>query len=155
MKTAIYPGSFDPITYGHIDVLKRALKVFDKVIVLVADNPDKKCVFSASKRVEMIKEAVKDLKNVEVDSTSGLTVNYAKKVGAVCLIRGLRAVTDFEYEFKMSAANEYIDPSIDEVFFMSHAETSFISSSTVNELYRSGVDISSLVPPSVLKAYKE
>lgn len=155
MKTAIYPGSFDPITYGHIDVLKRALKVFDKVIVLVADNPDKKCVFSASKRVEMIKEAVKGLKNVEVDSTSGLTVSYAKKVGAVCLIRGLRAVTDFEYEFKMSAANEYIDPSIDEVFFMSHAETSFISSSTVNELYRSGVDISSLVPPSVIKAYKD
>ena len=102
----------------------------------------------------MIKEAVKGIKNVEVDSTNGLTVAYAKKVGAKCLIRGLRAVTDFEYEFKMSAANEYIDPSIDEVFFMSHAETSFISSSTVNELYRSGVDISNLVPASVIKAYK-
>lgn len=154
MKVAVYPGSFDPITNGHLDVLNRALKVFDKVIVLVADNPDKKCVFSVEERVNIIKEAVKGVKNVEVDSTSGLTVNYAKKAGAVCLIRGLRAVTDFEYEFKMSAANEYIDPSIDEIFFMSHTETSFISSSTVNELYRSGVDISHLVPVSVIEAYK-
>lgn len=154
MKIAVYPGSFDPITNGHLDILKRALKVFDKVIVLVADNADKHYVFTVKERVEMIKEAVKGLKNVEVDYTDGLTVNYAKKVGASCLIRGLRAVTDFEYEFKMSAANEFIDPSIDEVFFMSHAETSFISSSTVNELYKSGVDISKLVPPSVIKAYK-
>lgn len=154
MKIAVYPGSFDPITNGHLDILKRALKVFDKVIVLVADNADKHYVFTAKERVEMIKEAVKGLKNVEVDYTDGLTVSYAKKVGASCLIRGLRAVTDFEYEFKMSAANEFIDPSIDEVFFMSHAETSFISSSTVNELYKSGVDISKLVPPSVIKAYK-
>ncbi len=154
MKVAVYPGSFDPITNGHLDILKRALKVFDKVIVLVADNPDKKYIFSSKERVEMIKEAIKGLKGAEVDSTNGLTVSYAKKVGANCLIRGLRAVTDFEYEFKLSAANEYIDPSIDEVFFMSHAETSFISSSTVNELYRSGVDISGLVPESVLKAYK-
>lgn len=154
MKIAVYPGSFDPITNGHLDVLERALKVFDKVIVLVADNPDKKCVFSVKERVDIIKKAVKGLKNVEVDSTSGLTVSYAKKAGAVCLIRGLRAVTDFEYEFKMSAANEYIDPSIDEIFFMSHTETSFISSSTVNELYRSGVDISHLVPASVIEAYK-
>ncbi len=154
MRIAVYPGSFDPITNGHLDVLKRSLKVFDKVIVLVADNPEKKCVFSMSERVEIIKEATKGMKNVEVDSTTGLTVKYAKKVGAVCLIRGLRAVTDFEYEFKISAANEYIDPSIDEIFFMSHAETSFISSSAVNELYSSGVDISKLVPEAVLKAYK-
>ena len=154
MKVAVYPGSFDPITNGHLDILERSLKVFDKVIVLVADNPDKKYIFSSKERVDMIKEATKHLPNVEVDSTKGLTVAYAKKVGANCLIRGLRAVTDFEYEFKMSAANEYIDPSIDEVFFMSHAETSFISSSTVNELYRSGVDISNLVPASVIEAYK-
>ena len=154
MKKAIYPGSFDPITNGHLDILERSLKVFDKVIVLVASNPDKKYIFSSKERVEMIKDAIKGLKNVDVDATEGLTVAYAKKVGANCLIRGLRAVTDFEYEFKLSAANEYIDSSIDEVFFMSHAETSFISSSTVNELYRSGVDISKLVPASVVKAYK-
>ncbi len=155
MAVAVYPGSFDPITNGHLDVLYRALKVFDKVIVLVADNPDKKYKFTTQERVEMIKEAIKGVKNVEVDYTNGITVKYAKKVGASCLIRGLRAVTDFEYEFKLSAANEYIDPSIDEVFFMSHAETSFISSSTIDELHKGGVDISSLVPSSVIKMYQK
>ena len=154
MKRAIYPGSFDPITNGHLDVLKRALEVFDEVIVLVADNPNKKSKFSASERVEMIKEAVKGLKGVSVDSYSGITVEYAKAHNAKCLIRGLRAVTDFEYEFKLSATNNYIDKDIDMVFFMSHNETSFISSSTIDEMERSGVDISHLVPPSVVEAYK-
>lgn len=155
MSRAVYPGSFDPITNGHLDVLKRALKVFDEIIVLVADNPNKKSKFSATKRVEMIKEATKDLKGVSVDSTSGITVEYAKKHNAKCLIRGLRAVTDFEYEFQLSATNNFIDPDIDMVFFMSHSETSFISSSTIDELYRNGVDISDLVPHSVLEAYKK
>lgn len=154
MKTAIYPGSFDPITNGHLDILKRATKVFDKVIILVADNANKKHVFSAEERVVMIKEAIKDFANVEVDSTSGLTVKYAKEVGACCLIRGLRAVTDFEYELKLAAANHYVDSDIDEIFFMASAEHGFLSSSMVNELYTSGVDISKLVPLSVLKMYK-
>lgn len=156
MKIAVYPGSFDPITNGHIDVLKRALNVFDKVIVLVADNPNKKSKFSTQEKVTMIKEAIEELHldGASVDSYSGLSVEYAKKHGAACLIRGLRAVTDFEYEFKLSAANHYIDSSIDEIFFMSHAETSFISSSVVDELYSSGVDISSLVPNSVIKMFK-
>ena len=132
MKRAIYPGSFDPITNGHLDVLKRALKVFDEVIVLVAVNANKKSKFTSSERVEMIKEATKDLKGVSVDSTEGLSVDYAKKHGANCLIRGLRAVTDFEYEFSLSATNEFIDPSIDMVFFMSHSETTFISSSSID-----------------------
>lgn len=156
MKIAVYPGSFDPITNGHIDVLKRALNVFDKVIVLVADNPNKKSKFTTQEKVTMIKEAIEELhlEGASVDSYSGLSVEYAKKHGAACLIRGLRAVTDFEYEFKLSAANHYIDSSIDEIFFMSHAETSFISSSVVDELYSSGVDISSLVPNSVIKMFK-
>ncbi|MCQ2793387.1 MAG: pantetheine-phosphate adenylyltransferase [Bacilli bacterium] len=154
MKIAVYPGSFDPITNGHLDILKRALAVFDKVIVLVAYNKDKKCVFSVNERIEMIKDAVKELKNVEVDSTDGLTLAYAKKAKACCLVRGLRAVTDFEYEFKMAEANHYIDKSIEEVFFMSNSEYSFISSSMVNELHLSGVKIDSLVPASVIKAYK-
>lgn len=154
MKTAIYPGSFDPITNGHLDILKRATKVFDKVIILVADNANKKHVFSAEERVVMIKEAIKDFANVEVDCTSGLTVKYAKEVGACCLIRGLRAVTDFEYELKLAAANHYVDSDIDEIFFMASAEHGFLSSSMVNELYTSGVDISKLVPSSVLKMYK-
>ncbi len=154
MKKAIYPGSFDPITNGHLDILKRALKVFDEVIVLVASNPNKKSRFSAPERVKMVSEAVKGFKGVSVDSTNELTVEYAKKHGASHLIRGLRAVTDFEYEFSLSATNEFIDNSIDMVFFMSHSETNFISSSSVDELYRNGVDISKLVPPSVMKMYK-
>lgn len=154
MKRAIYPGSFDPITNGHLDVLTRALKVFDEVIVLVAINPNKKSKFTPLERVTMIKEATKDLKGVIVDSTEGLTVKYAKEHNATCLIRGLRAVTDFEYEFALSATNEFIDDSIDMVFFMSHAETSFISSSSIDELHKKGIDISNLVPPSVVKMYK-
>ena len=154
MKVAIYPGSFDPITNGHLDVLKRSLEVFDKVVVLVAINPDKSSRFSPAERVEMIKEAVKDLKNVEVDSTTGLTVEYAKKHGAKHLIRGLRAVTDFEYEFQLAVANEFADSDIDMVFFMARGETTYITSSMIMELNKNGVDVSTLVPNSVLKRLK-
>ncbi|MCQ3034915.1 MAG: pantetheine-phosphate adenylyltransferase [Bacilli bacterium] len=154
MKIAVYPGSFDPITVGHIDIVTRALRVFDKVIILVADNPNKKSRFLVKDRIEMIKDSVKGLGNVEVDSTSGLSIKYAKEHGATHMIRGLRAVTDFEYEFQFSEANEYIDSSIDIVFFMSHKETTFISSSSIDELYKNGIDISSLVPKAVLEAYK-
>lgn len=155
MKVAVYPGSFDPITNGHIDVLKRALKVFDKVIVLIASNKDKHNRFSIDERVEMTKEALKEIKGVEVDFTDGLTVEYAKTHGATFLIRGLRAVTDFEYEFQLSAANSYIDSSIDVVFFMSHNETTFISSSTIDSMVKNNVDISGLVPEAVVKMYKK
>ena len=153
MKVAIYPGSFDPITNGHLEILKRALGIFDKVIVLVAVNDNKKSRFSVDERVAMIKEAVDDSR-VEVDSYNGLTVEYAKKHGANHLIRGLRAVTDFEYEFSLASANDYIDSSIDTVFLMSKVEKSFINSSMIMELYRSGVDVSNLVPPSVIKRLK-
>lgn len=155
MKIAVYPGSFDPITNGHIDVLNRALNVFDKVILLIADNSSKKSRFSISERLEMTKEAVKNIKGVEVDSTQGLTVEYAKKHNAKFLIRGLRAVTDFEYEFQLSATNAYIDSSIDVVFFMSHNETTFISSSAIDSMQKNNVDISHLVPSSVIKMYKK
>ena len=153
MKVAIYPGSFDPITNGHLEILKRALNIFDKVIVLVAVNPNKKSRFSPEDRVTMIKEAVDD-KRVEVDASTGLTVEYAKKHGASHLIRGLRAVTDFEYEFSLASANDFIDSSIDTVFLMSKAEKSFINSSMIMELHQNGVDVSDLVPPSVLKRLK-
>ena len=153
MKVAIYPGSFDPITNGHLEILKRALNIFDKVIVLVAVNPNKKSRFSPEDRVAMIKEAVND-NRVEVDASTGLTVEYAKKHGASHLIRGLRAVTDFEYEFSLASANDFIDSSIDTIFLMSKAEKSFINSSMIMELYQSGVDVSDLVPPSVIKRLK-
>ena len=153
MKVAVYPGSFDPITNGHLEILKRALNIFDKVIILVAVNPNKKSRFTAKERVDMIKEAVDD-KRVEVDCSEGLTVEYAKKHGASHLIRGLRAVTDFEYEFSLASANDFIDSSVDTVFLMSKAEKSFINSSMIMELYQSGVDVSDLVPPSVIKRLK-
>ena len=153
MKVAVYPGSFDPITNGHLEILKRALNIFDKVIMLVAVNPNKKTRFNVEERVAMIKEAVND-ERVIVDSSEGWTVEYAKKHGASHLIRGLRAVTDFEYEFSLASANDFIDSSIDTVFLMSKAEKSFINSSMIMELYQSGVDISALVPPSVLKRLK-
>ena len=153
MKVAVYPGSFDPITNGHLEVLKRALNIFDKVIMLVAINDNKKARFSVEERVAMIKEAVDD-ERVEVDSYNGLTVEYAKKHNAQHLIRGLRAVTDFEYEFSLASANDFIDSSIDTVFLMSKAEKSFINSSMIMGLYESGVDISALVPPSVVKRLK-
>ena len=154
MKIAVYPGSFDPITNGHLEILDRALNIFDKVIMLVAVNPNKKTRFSAEERVAMIKEAINNPR-VEVDSFDGLTVKYAKEHGAHHLIRGLRAVTDFEYEFSLASANDYIDESIDTVFLMSKVEKSFINSSMIMELYQSGVDVSALVPASVLKRLKE
>ena len=155
MIIAICPGSFDPITNGHIDILKRSLEVFDEVIILVADNQDKKSRFSAEERITMIKDAVKGFNNVKVDSTHGLTVEYAKKAGAKHLIRGLRAVTDFEYEFSIEAANKFIDSSIESVFFMANSQYSFLSSSTIDRMYRENVDISMLVPNSVIEMYKK
>lgn len=153
-KIAVYPGSFDPITNGHLDILKRALDIFDEVIVLVGVNPDKKSHFSASERVNMIKEAINDPR-VKVDSNDGLTVKYAKEHGATHLIRGLRAVTDFEYEFQLASANDFAsDGEIDSVFLMSKAEKSFISSSSIMELVKNGIDVSNLVPKSVIKRLK-
>lgn len=149
MKIAVYPGSFDPITNGHLDVLIRSSKVFDKVVVLVAINPHKQGRFSIEERIEMIKSAVKDIKNVEVDSYEGLTVDYAKKIGAKHLIRGLRAVSDFEYEFQLNSANKFACSDIDMIFFMSSTNNSFINSSTIIEMSEAGIDVSSLVPSLV------
>lgn len=155
MKIAIYPGSFDPITLGHMDILNRALEIFDKVIVLIADNPDKESRFTIKERLDMVKSAVKDLKKVEVDYSSGLTVKYAKEHNAKHLIRGLRAVSDFEYEFALASANEFIDSDIDMVFFMSRGDKNFISSSMIVTLYNQGVDVTHLVPISVVEHLKK
>jgi len=155
MKKAVYPGSFDPITNGHLDILERSLKVFDEVIVLVADNPNKASRFSVDERVHMIKEATKGIKGVKVDSTSGLTVDYANKVNAKHLVRGLRTVTDFKYEYKLAEAYHETDPSIDLVFFMADEKHSSISSSKVAEMVKENKDIKSLVPESVNKMYQK
>ena len=155
MSKAIYPGSFDPITNGHLDILNRALEVFDEVIILVADNQEKKSRFTVEERVEMIKEAIKDIKGASVDSSHGLTVKYAKEHGAKHLIRGLRAVSDYEYEFSLAEANRFIDNSIDMVFFMANSEYSFISSSAIHDMHSHSIDISKLVPESVVKMYKK
>ena len=155
MKIAIYPGSFDPFTNGHLDILNRACAVFDKVIVLVAINPAKKGLFTIEERVEVLREILGGRENVEVDSYEGLTVEYAQKRGAKHIIRGLRAVTDFEYEYQLSSANRFANPAIDMVFFMASVDHSFVSSSVVNELRRNGADVSALVPPAVITAYEK
>lgn len=155
MKIAVYPGSFDPITNGHLDILDRAIPLFDKIIILVAVNENKKSIFSPEERVKMIKEGTKHLNNVEVDFYNGLTVSYAKAHGATYLIRGLREMTDFEYELQLYKANEFIDSSIDCLYFMSRSTNSFISSSSIHEMKKNKIDVSNLVPNSVIEMYKE
>lgn len=152
-RIGIYPGSFDPITNGHLDIIKRASKLFDEVIVLVAVNNHKNNRFDVNTRVRLIKESIKCFDNVSVDYSNGLTVEYAKMHNAVALIRGIRVSSDFEYEWELAAANEYIDPEVEMVFLMSHKENTFISSSAINELFLNGVDISPLVPKVVLEEY--
>lgn len=154
-KVAVYPGSFDPITNGHLDILARALKIFDEVVILVAINPNKKGLFDVNEKINLIKEATKYIKGVKVAKTDGLSIDYAKKIKAKALIRGLRAVSDFEYEFALSASNEYINKDIEMLFFMAHKETSFISSSSIIELYKNGVDITPLVPKCVINELKK
>lgn len=151
-KIAIYPGSFDPITNGHLDIIKRASLIFDEVIVLVAYNENKNnSRFKVLERIDMIKDAIKDFNNVKVDSYSGLTIDYAKKHNSKFLIRGLRVVSDFEYEWSYAAGNSFIDPSIEIVCLMAKKENTFISSSAIIEFASNNVDVSKLVPESVNK----
>ena len=149
MKIAIYPGSFDPITLGHLDVLSDGAKMFDKVIIAVLNNSAKKGFLSVEERVSLIKESVKHLDNVEVDSFDGLTVEYAKKKNATILLRGLRAVSDFEYEMQLSQTNRALSEDIKTVFLMTKPEYNFISSSTVKEILQNDGDISKFVSPEV------
>lgn len=149
MKIAIYPGSFDPITKGHLDILKNAAEIFDRVIIAVAHNGEKKGFLSVEQRVKLIKKSISNFKNVEVDSFEGLTIDYAKKHNAEVLIRGLRAVSDFEYEMQLSQTNSALCEDIKTVFLITKPEYNFISSSTIKEILHNNGDISKFVPEPV------
>ncbi len=153
--TAIYPGTFDPPTNGHFDIIERSSKVFDRVIVAVAINPNKKPLFSVEKRVDLLKEITRDLGNVEVTSFHGLLVNYAKSVGARVIVRGLRAVSDFEYEFQMAHMNKKLHPELDTVFMMTGEKYFYVSSNIVKEIASLGGDVSDLVHPLVEEELKK
>ncbi|MBI1808022.1 MAG: pantetheine-phosphate adenylyltransferase [Ignavibacteria bacterium] len=149
MKIALYPGTFDPITYGHIDVIERAREIFDKVIVTVAHNTSKQPMFTDEERVKMIREVVRKFNNVEVKCFGGLLVTFARKNHATAIVRGLRAVSDFEYEFQMALTNRKLADTITTVFLMPHEKYTYLNSSIVREIATFGGDISEFVPPSV------
>ncbi len=155
---ALYPGSFDPFTNGHLDILKRATNLFEKVIVTVAVNNEKKSVFSGSERIELIEKCLKGTEwgtRVEITQFKGLLVDHAKKMGARTLIRGVRQISDFEYEFRMALTNKRLSPTIDTVFLMPDEQLTFISASLVKEVAFWGGDLSSFVPKHVEKALKD
>ena len=155
MKKAIYPGSFDPVTFGHLDIISRSAKMVDKLIIAVLINKSKSSLFSMEERVRMISESVKEYKNVEVHSFSGLTVDYAKEVGATMIVRGLRAVTDFEYELQLAQTNKVMAEDIDTLFLATNLKYSYLSSSIVKEIASYNGDISAFVPRMVENAMKE
>ena len=149
MTVAIYPGSFDPVHQGHLDVINRAARVFTRVIVAVARNSEKEGLFTPAERIEMLRSAVSHLRNVEVDAFDGLTVEYARKRGAAVLVKGLRAVVDFEYELKQASMNARLAPEVDTVFFMTAPPFYFLSSTLIREVGRLGGSVAGLVPDGV------
>ena len=155
MKIAIYPGSFDPITLGHLDVIKRSAKIFDKVIIGVLNNSSKSPLFLVEERVKMIQETVKDMEKVTVESFSGLLVDFAKEKNADVIVRGLRAITDFEYELQMSQLNNKLNPDVDTMFLTTSVEYAYLSSSAIKEIAKFGGSIESLVPENVIKPVYE
>ncbi len=156
MRKILYPGTFDPVTFGHIDLVKRAIELFDAVVVTVARNPGKlKPLFSVTERVNMIRESLKDFENVSVDSFDGLVVDHAKAVGASGILRGLRAVSDFEYEFQMALMNRKLANDIATVFLMPHEKYTYLNSTIIRNLAELNSDVSDFVPPVVIKALKK
>ena len=154
-RIAVYPGSFDPITYGHMDILFRSLELFDKVIMAVAYNIEKKGLFTVEERKDIIREAVKGNEHVIVDSFEGLLVDYVKKVNSRFVVRGLRAMSDFEYEFQMASMNRNLNKDMDTIFMMTSKDYFFISSRTIKEVASFGGNVDGLVPPVVAKCLNE
>lgn len=154
-RLAIYPASLDPIHNGHIDIAVRAARIFDRVIVAIYDMPRKKLLFTVEERVQLARQAFQDYSNIQVESYSGLTVNYAQSVGAMAIIRGLRVFSDFELEFRMGLANKKLAPDIETVAIMSDEKHLHISSSTIREIAELGGDVSSMVPPFVARRLAE
>lgn len=154
-RTAVYPGTFDPVTKGHIDLIERSLRVFDEVIVAVAANPKKLPVFSLSERISMLKDATSEYKNVVVEGFDTLLVDYVKEKGAAAIIRGLRAVSDFEYEMQMALMNRKLDSSIETVFMMPSEEYAYLTSTIVKEIASYQGNVRGLVPNGVADRLKE
>ena len=154
-KIAVYPGSFDPITLGHVDIVKRIAEIFDKVIVLVSYSESKTALFSVEERVKLVAESLKSIRNVKVDSHSGLTVEYARSNNSRILVRGLRAVVDFEYEASMGNVNRAIGPKIETLLVLASPEYYFISSRMVKDVAKNGGDVSSFVPQNVIEPLKK
>jgi len=155
MIRAVYPGSFDPVTNGHIDIIQRGTKIYDEIIVLVAENASKAPFFSLEERLEMLKESIKDIPNVKLDSFNGLLVNYLKRINVKIIIRGLRAVSDFEYEFQQALTNKNLYPECETVFLVSDIKYTFLSSSMVKEIVRFGGRVEDFVPDIVAKKLYE
>jgi pantetheine-phosphate adenylyltransferase len=153
-RTAIYPGSFDPLTNGHLAIIQRGLKIFDRLVVAVANNPEKKPLFSVKERQSMIRAAINADDRVEVDSFDGLLVDYAKKTGVHRVLRGLRAVSDFEYEFQLANMNRKLLPDFETVFVMTGEDYFYVSARLVREVARFGGDVSGLVPANVSEALR-
>lgn len=154
-RIAVCPGSFDPFTFGHRDIITRASKLFDKVIVLVSKNPVKHPSFTADERVEMIRTVTAGIDNIEIDTFDGLLADYVKEKGAVAIVKGLRAVSDFEYEFQMALANKELYAGAETVFLTTSAENMYLSSSVVKQIASFGGDISHFVPKCILKDIQE
>ena len=153
--TAVYPGTFDPITNGHLDILSRGGRMFDRIIVAILRNPDKDPLFPLDERVEILKSVVSRWSNVEVESFDGLLVDFARKRGAQVIVRGLRALSDFEYEFQMTLMNQRLEPGIQTVFMMPSEAYSYVSSRLVKEVARLGGDVTGLVPAEVVARLKK
>jgi pantetheine-phosphate adenylyltransferase len=153
-RIAIYPGSFDPVTYGHLDIIKRAVRIFDKVIVAVAHNSEKDPLFSVSERVELLKKATGNIKGVEIDDFHGLVVDYVKSKGTKVVIRGIRMISDFEYEFQMALTNRKLSEDVETIFMMPSESYSYLSSKLIKEAASLGANLKGFVPGFVEKAIK-